>query len=184
MAAPPLLPAARLKRVVDLARLNGRGVLWLCLASAAVVPFTREWLEAGLALIAAAAGLIELHGRRRLLAGDVRGLRWLVGAQLWLLGLVLAYAAWRWVHVTGEQAWQALPGFMQRHVNREFELAGLDPAAHRGALMLLTNRLTSLALSLVALAYQGSLAVWYLRQRPALHAALSSPPPAPPRTPK
>ena len=165
MTAPPLLPDARLQRALEVARVNGRGVLWLCVASAVCAPFLGDWTEAGFALVAAASGLMELHGRRRLLAADPRGRRWLVGAQAWLLVLIVGYAAWRWLYATPEQVWQLLPGFLQRHIDRELLAAGLDPALDRPLLLNLTNKLTSACLVFVGLVYQGGLAVYYLRLR-------------------
>ena len=46
-------------------------------------------------LITAGAGAIELHGAGLLQAGESRGLRWLIGSQLFLLVAIMGYCALR-----------------------------------------------------------------------------------------
>jgi hypothetical protein len=54
-----------------------------------------DWLGALVGGLAAGAGLIELHGRQRLKAGDGRGVTWLVRSQLVLLTIILLYVAYQ-----------------------------------------------------------------------------------------
>lgn len=165
MALPPLLPDARRRRALEVARLNGRGVIAFCLVGAALALVRREWLEAGLGLVATSAGLLELSGRRRALAGAPDAWRRLVGAQVWLLALILGYAAWRWVATTPEELWRTLPGFLRQHLDTQLYLAGFDPALDRPFLLALLNQAVCGSLALVALAYQGGLALYYARRR-------------------
>lgn len=165
MALPPLLPDARRRRALEVARLNGRGVIVWCLLGAALALVRHEWFEAGLGLIAMSAGLLELSGRRRLLAGEPNAWRRLVGAQLWLLALILGYAAWRWVATTPEELWRTLPGFLRQHLDTQLYLAGFDPALDRPFLLALLNQAVCGGLVLVALVYQGGLALYYARRR-------------------
>lgn len=184
MTSPPTTPQeTKLQRVLAISRLNGRGVAWLCAASVVFMVLQGALKEAGLAAVATTAGLLELHGRRRLLAGAAGGVAWLVLAQLWLLALIVGYAVWRWSHFNPDEMWGQLPSFFQGYINNRMLLAGLDPVYDRPLLLELTNRATCVSFVLVALIYQGGLAVYYTFQQSAVREALSAPPVAPPHSP-
>src|ERR1035438_1467270 len=92
---PPLLPSERLRRVLRVARFDGASVLGLAGAFALVSAAFRDVTGAVIGLLVAAAGAIELHGASLLRSCDLKGVRWLLGSQLYLLAVILAYCAFR-----------------------------------------------------------------------------------------
>jgi hypothetical protein len=181
MQPPPIIPtetAARtLRLVVAVSRANAWSVAGfggLC----AVVALVR--LDAGTVawtLPVIAAGLWELSGTRRLQAGDARGLRHMIRAQLLLLGVIWLYAWLRLKNFNAEAFWSALPGFVQDKVNADLLAAGLDPEFDRDPVLHLTNLLVCVILALVPIAYQGGLVAYYATRTTKIRAALVTPPP-------
>ncbi|HYC69671.1 MAG TPA: hypothetical protein VEB66_00590 [Opitutaceae bacterium] len=169
---PPPLAAGPLARVTALSRGNSLSVALfagLCVAYAAL---RLQWAAAGWALLALAAGLLEYQGQRAVRAGRARGLRAMVGAQLLLLGVIWAYAWLRVRNFDPEAYWQQFPAFAQELLAQRMRDEGLDPELDRALLMMVTNFLVCAGLALVALVYQGGLAVYYLMKARALRAAL------------
>lgn len=131
--------------------------------------------------LATAAGLVvltgtgELHGRRLLVEKNLRGFRWLIGAQLLLLGIISLYAWYRWHHFDAVALWAQMPAFVQTLVTDRLVEAGLDPTIDLWIVLDLANQLTCLVLGFVTLLYQGGLSLWYGKQRSLLrHTLLAS----------
>jgi hypothetical protein len=93
MSKPPPLPANVLARVLRIAGIDGFTLVFIAGGFALLSVTMGDWLGALVGGLAAGAGLIELHGRRRLRVGDICGVNWLVRSQIVLLTIILIYAA-------------------------------------------------------------------------------------------
>lgn len=177
-AAPPVLPAHVLHRVLALSRIDGWGIVIVAGLSGTVTLVQGHGLVTIAALLVVMAGAGELLGRRRLLRRDPRGLDWMIGAQLFLLIVIWGYAWYRWRYFDPAALWAELPGFARAKLDRDLLAAGLDPELDRALLLDLMNTLTCFVLALVSLVYQGGLAVYFATRRaPVRQALLASPPP-------
>lgn len=178
MATPPLPPERACARVLTVAHFDGWSIVLVAALGGLWTLWQHRWLETGTALLVLLAGIGELHGRRLLADGAARGLAWLIRAQLFLLGIIWAYAGWRWRYFDATAFWATLPGLAQAEVDRQLLAAGLEPALDRPLLLEMMNALTCAVLAGVTLFYQGGLALYYARQRKRVRQALlASPPP-------
>jgi hypothetical protein len=165
MPQPPLLPEEILARVLRLARFDGLSVLVLAALFACVMAVLREVPFAIVGLLAAGAGAVELHGVALLRRGEIRGLRWLVASQPFLLAVILGYCALRFFFFTIPPlpaGWKELMEPGARDSGMSFE-----------QLFRLVNRVLVIVLAVVALCYQGGLAIYYWRRRKPIAEALA-----------
>ena len=160
---PPLLPATALARAGKLARFDGLTVLAVAGCFAAVSLAMRDWAGTAICLGAAGAGAAEWQGGRLLKTRRPGCLRWLVGSQLCLLGLVWIYAAWRYTHYDPQLISALVEPFVRERLEEAFlTMDDLAPALE------FAHRLTYLLLATLSLAYQGGLAWYYARQQSVL----------------
>ncbi len=165
MRQPPLLPEETLQRVQRIARFDGMGGLILgamfavAAAAAGEIPFT------AIGLLAAGAGAVELHGLALLERGEARGINWLVASQPFLLAVILSYCALRlWLIDL-----PPIPESFQGAFKASAEQWGMSVEDYQRAL----NRITLLAVAVVAAGFQGSMMLYYLRRRQPIIQALS-----------
>ena len=95
MSKPPPLPAEMLARVLRIAGIDGYTLIFIAGGFGFISGSSRDVLGALTGLLATGAGFIELHGRKRLRAGDCAGISWLVQSQLALLAVILFYIAYQ-----------------------------------------------------------------------------------------
>lgn len=150
-------------RVLRLARLDGLGLLVLGAVFAVMAAAAQEGPFAAIGLLAAGAGAIELHGVSLLREGEPRGMDWLIASQPFLLLVIWCYGCLRLVSFELPPVPEGMG-----------ELAAVG-AAQWGlsveAYFERVNTLTVAVLSLVALAYQGGMTIYYVkRRRPVLQA--------------
>ncbi|MFZ5497332.1 MAG: hypothetical protein ACOZE5_18580 [Verrucomicrobiota bacterium] len=178
MQAPPPLPVHRLRRVLSVARGDGWSLVIVAALGGLYTAVRGGWVETAGALLVVLAGAGELHGRRRLLGQDLRGVSWLVGSQLFLLAVIWAYAWWRWRFFDPAALWAEFPAFARTELDRQMLAAGLAPEFDRPLVLQMMNTLTCLLLAFLTLLYQGGLAAYYaLNRRTIAEALLASPPP-------
>ena len=164
-------PERRLQRVQHIALFDAVSLIVVAAPAAAIALCTREWFVATICIGVALCGALELAGRRRLQRRAANGLGWLCAAQLCCLGFILFYA-WHLAHQKLDQHILALlPSFTREQLAELFP----DPASLED-FFLGIQRLTAAILALVSLLCQGGLAFYYLRTRPAAHAAFAVPP--------
>jgi hypothetical protein len=128
--------------------------------------------------LAVVSGVMEVRGHRQLRRGDAGGMKWLIRAQLLLLGVILAYSAARIVSFDRELALANLTPDMRDALNQ----LGMQPEE----LIPLIQRVLWAFYSAVMLTtclYQGGLAVYYRRRTPLVVEALAVPPPIAPQPP-
>lgn len=175
MQPPPLLPDRTLKRVLAIARGDGWSIVIVAALGGLYSLVTGGWLAAGTAMLIVLAGAGELHGRRLLLNRESRGLHWLIGAQLFLLAVIWAYAGCRWWFFDPAAMWAELPALVQTEIDRQLLAAGLLPELDRPLLLQMMNLLTCALLAFLALLYQGGMALYYTLKRQAVAEAAGTP---------
>ena len=125
----------------------------------------------GLLLIG--AGAMELHGRRLLRRRNAEGMRWLVRAQVFLLGVILVYCVSRLGSFDAETAMGNLTPDMQAALTEAgLTTADLMPLVH-GAFLA-----TYSVVAVVSLFFQGGLALYYRNRTARVTAFLAGAPPA------
>jgi hypothetical protein len=167
---PPKLVSEILRSVLRIARFDGLSVLVLAGFFALVSAASGDVSGAAFGLLIAAAGAIELHGMGLLRSIDRRGMTWLVSSQLYLMTVVLGYVAYRLSNPDSDPIVKLVKAAVATD-GADLQQAGLDPtkvmADFPGQL-----RLLYLVVAAVTVVYQGGMAVYYLRRRNAVEAAL------------
>jgi hypothetical protein len=170
MPKPPPLPAAVLKRVMRISVIDGRVLVFLAGGFGLLSLLLADWTGALVGGLAAGAGVIELHGRRRLLAGEIIGVNWLVRSQIVLLTVIVAYVAYRYY------TYDPLPSLHQ--IEQAFASAqraqGMDPTPLAEMIGMTNEEMLTLARKSAHSAYltvgvatllcQGGLAYYYHRK--------------------
>ncbi|PTY07556.1 hypothetical protein DB347_04785 [Opitutaceae bacterium EW11] len=166
---PPPTPHETLRRVIGLARIDGRIVLWLsgCFALLSAGAHDATGAIAGCA--AAGAGAMEVHGATLLVHGSQRGVDWLVRAQLVLLATILIYVAFR---IT-----QFDPQMIESRITPEIEQRIRDVPLTREQFVEMCRILSYVVYSVVgfvSLIYQGGMARYYAKRRQTIELALEA----------
>lgn len=170
--APPVLPEKSLQRVLAIARVDGWSIVIVAALGGLLSLVQGGWLATAAAALVVLAGTGELHGRCLLLRQELKGLSWLVGAQVFLLVVIWVYAWCRWRYFDPAAMWAELPALAQTEVNRQMLVAGLEPELDRPLLLQMMNVMVCAILAFVTLLYQGGLALYYTRQRDRIRQAL------------
>jgi hypothetical protein len=122
-------------------------------------------------LLVISAGVMELHGRRRLRRRDAGGMRWLARAQLFLLAVILVYCVSRLGSFDAETAMGNLTPDMEAALNEAgLTRADIQPLVHA------TFVTTYAVVAVVSLIFQGGLALYYRRRTDRVTAFLAQPP--------
>ncbi len=169
MRAPPLLPEETFARVVRMANFDGSSVLLLGGFFALLTALNGEKPFAIVGLLAAGAGAVELHGVSLLRAGDRRGMPWIIASQPLLLVVILGYCGLRFTHFELPDMPDSLRAMTA--ISAENLALSVDDYLRR------INQLTLVVLALVAVVYQGGMALYYLRRREPVERALADDPP-------
>ncbi len=160
-----------LKRVIGISRLNGWCVTLVAGLGTPIALLLGDWLSAGLGLLVAGFGALEVHGNRLLKKHDPEGMKWLVRSQMLLLALILAYCASRLGSFDGESAMANLTPDMEAVLNEAgLSRADILPLVHRMFIVIYV------AVALASLVYQGGLALYYRSKTRLVTKALTTPP--------
>ena len=178
MQKPPPLPAETLAKVVRISALDGFSLTFIASGFGLVSVFYADWLGAAVGGLAAGAGWLELHGRRRLRAGDAGGVRWLVRSQLVLLVIILLYVAYQ-LHSFNPEP---LLAKVEEALSSAQRSLGLEVTPLADSLGLTkrqflefaqhTVRVAYLAVGVLSILFQGGLAFYYHRQEQGVARAL------------
>ncbi len=161
---PPLLPSEILRRVLRVARFDGISVLGIAGAFALLSGASRDIPGAAIGLLVAAAGAIELHGAGLLKAGDARGTGWLIGSQFYLMSVLLGYAALR----LARPEIAPIRAIVTSELAEQIQLAGMTV----DQFLLEFVRMVYIGVAVATVLYQGGMALYYLKRRAAIAAAL------------
>jgi len=165
---PPLLPAAALARLLRLAKLDGAVVLGLAGAFTLASAAAGNRLEMLIGLLIAGAGAFELHGAGLLQGGEMRGLKWLVSSQLYLLVTVLLYVGLRLVSFDPSLINLIMTDTLrQRYLDAGLTSEQIDQVVQW------SYYLTYTIVGVLTVVYQGGMAIYYYRRRSAVAAALT-----------
>jgi len=165
---PPPLPADTLRRVIKVGRTNGMIVVFpFALLCALISLALGDLVSAFFGVLVAAAGWSEWHGAKLLQRREARGINWLVRSQLYLLTLILLYALERMASFDSDSVRSEITPDMQLI----FQQAGLSiqdilPLVRRFFFAMYGS------VALVALLYQGGLALFYWRRTEIVRTAL------------
>ena len=165
---PPLLPAETLARVLRLARLDGTVILILSGTFTLATAAGGNRLETMIGLLVAGAGAFELHGAGLLKAGEIRGIRWLVASQFYLLAAVMRYVAWRLLSYDPA----IINLILTDTVRQSYVDAGLTPG-QIDRIVEWSYYVSYGLIGLMTFFYQGGMAIYYLRRRSAVAQALA-----------
>jgi hypothetical protein len=155
--------------VLRIAHFDGLSVLVVAGTFALAAAYGRDGAGAGIGLAVAFTGALELHGATLIRNRDARGMTWLIASQLFLLSIIMGYAAWRLDHVD--------VGFLRpilaeyKDLQQKIREAGLTQDEYLRFLYTCTYA----ALGAATLLYQGGMALYYSRRRAAVSAALNEP---------
>lgn len=182
MSQPPPLPAEVLKRVQRIAGIDGTVLVFLAGGFGLISAFNMDCLGAIIGGLAAGAGWMELHGRRKLKAGQIVGARWLVRSQIVLLTVILCYVVYQYFYYNPKAVFDAVAkaetmiNDAQRAQGMETttfaESFGLSQAGFR-ELIKKTIRASYVAVGLASILCQGGLAYYYHLKSAAIGRSLS-----------
>ncbi len=161
---PPPLPSEVLRRVLIVSRFDGISVLAVAGGCALISAAAHDLTGAVVGLIVAGAGAIELHGAALLRHGAERGMKWLVGSQLFLMAAILGYVAFR----LASPDTAALQKLVTPEIADQIQQAGMTVE------QFITGKLhlVYFAVAAATVLYQGGMSVYYLRRRAAVAQAL------------
>jgi hypothetical protein len=178
MQKPPPLPAEVLARVLRISGIDGFTLVFIAGGFGLVSVAFTDWVGALVGGIAAGAGLIELRGRQKLRAGDVRGVHWLVRSQLVLLTIILLYVTYQLRNFDPQSL---LAKFEESLASTQRSL-GLETTSLASTYGLTETEFLALARTLTRVAYiavglasilcQGGLAFYYQRREQIVAKAL------------
>lgn len=178
MTQPPPLPADILKRVLRIGLLDGLSLLLLAGGFGLLSASAGDRLGAAVGFMVSAAGVFELRGRSLLVRGNIRGLEWLISAQLAVLAVIAGYAVYQYFEYDPrtllelfEKAFGSVADSLGLPERRPAEALQLTPEEYLG----LMRDLMRLNFALVAVAsalFQGGLALYYHRRRKSIGLAL------------
>lgn len=170
MKAPPLLPEETYFRVLRVAGMDGLSVMavagLLALAAAAM----HDLPNAGVGLLVAAAGAIELHGVSLLRAGEERGMKWVLASQPYLLAVLLGYCAVRLASYD--------PAPLQVAMTPELRASLAEAGYSEDMFLRLAYRLVYVVLAVGTTVLQGGMTIYYWRRRAAVIVAVEGEPEA------
>jgi hypothetical protein len=153
-----------LRRTLRIARLDGMSVLGIAGLFALISAASRDIPGAVIGLLIAAAGAVELHGASLLRSLDVKGMKWLIWSQLYLLTVLLAYCAFRLVR-PDIASWRP---FVSEDLAEQIRLSDMSV----DEVILELQRIMYFAVAAATLLYQGGMTVYYLRRRAVVIAAI------------
>lgn len=166
---PPSSQDPVLRRVLKISRINGWSVTIVAGVCTLIALLLGDLVSTAVGLLVTVGGVMEVYGRRRLLRGNASAMRWLVRAQLIVLGTIWAYAAARLASFDEELARQmATPGIQTMLTELDVTLDEIMPLV-RTAFYALYGGLIA-----ATLLYQGGLAVYYHRRRGAVARAMQT----------
>jgi hypothetical protein len=158
LPTPPPLPSEILTRVIRVAGLDGRIVLWSSGVFALLSAAGHSALGAIIGLAAAGTGAIEVHGASMLAHTDARGINWTIRAQLLLLLTILFYC--------GACILNFDPALFRDQPQFKTFITQNSLSVDQGVQLLRDAWVIGYVLvAVVSVIYQGGMAIYYARNR-------------------
>lgn len=146
------------------ARFNGITELVIAGVFSLICAASKDIPGAAIGVLVAGAGALELHGVDLLSHGQKRGVSWLIGSQLYLLVIVLAYVGYRSQHLDLESVRMV----MSSEQRETIAAAGIDETKFLRIIANISNAL----FGAITFLYQGGMALYYHRRREPIEKAL------------
>lgn len=146
------------------ARFNGISELVVAGVFGLICAASKDVPGAAIGVLVAGAGALELHGVGLLSQGEKRGVSWLIGSQLYLLVIVLAYVGYRTQHLDLESVRMVLSSEQRETI----AAAGLD----ENKFLRIVANISNAIFGVITFLYQGGMALYYHRRRAPIEAAL------------
>jgi len=178
MEKPPPLPTEVLARVLRVAAIDGFTLVFIAGGFGVVSALCSDWLGAVVGGLAAAAGLVELRGRRRLRSGDANGMSELVRSQFFLLTIILFYVIYQLLRFDPQTLLASIDSALasvQRSSGMEVTSLATSLDLTQQQFLVLARRLvgvTYIVVGVVSLLCQGGLAFYYHRRKQTVAKAL------------
>jgi hypothetical protein len=166
-----LTPEQAVQKLLKISRVNGWSVAGLAGFSTVITLLIGDITGIVVGSMAVACGLMELRGNRMLQKRNSSGVRWLIAAQMFLLGVILIYAGMRIWNFRADEVIQYASSDM-RNTLKQLELSPED-------LTPLVQKIVWAFYGAVILAsclYQGGLAFYYKRRQTLVEEAFAAPP--------
>lgn len=173
-AKPPPLPFDIFERVLRVAHFDGRLLVVIAGTFAILAAMSRHAPPTIAGVIAAGWGATEIHGAGRLRHGDPRGLDWMIWSQIGLMLTVFVYAGWMMTHFDALETLNSLPPLARESLEEQFHLAGISLAEIPAYLRHMATVMYSLV-ALLTFVFQGLMARFYHRARPAVDMVIFGP---------
>jgi hypothetical protein len=167
-------PQEVLRRILRMSALNGWSVALFSGFCALISLLFGQLTGTGVGVMIMIGGIMELRGRKKLQRHDIDGMRLLVRAQLFVLGVVLVYAVSRVASFDAEFARSNVSPEMQQLLTE----SGVDLGEILPLIKLAFYGMYG-AVILATILYQGGMAWYYHRRTAAVRIALTAPPVVP-----
>jgi hypothetical protein len=157
-------------RVLRIAKLEGGSVVVVGGLSLVISALTMSPVGLIVSALIVTCGWAELRGARMVAAGDVRGMDWLVRAELGLMATVLLYVGFSWLTLNPATSAKELAGH-----EAELRQVGIDMRDLQ-AMTASIQRLVYAVVAVVTVIFQGGLARYYHSRRAAVAMELAMQP--------
>lgn len=174
IAKPPPLPIDVFQRVIRVASFDGRLLVAIAGTFALMAAMSRNLPPTMAGVLAAGWGLAEIHGADKLRNGDPRGIDWMIWSQLGLMMTVFIYAGWMMTHLDAIELLNSMPPLARENLESQFEAAGL-PIEDMPAIFRSMSTLVYSLVALLTFVFQGLMARFYHRSRPAVETVAFGP---------
>jgi len=164
---PPPLPRETLARVLRVATIDGRLLLFIAGTCAVFAAYVGDLPGAVVGCCAAGTGALELNGVNRLRASVAEGVEHLIRSQELLLGIVLLYAGYQLANFNPEVLLASVTPAMRS----KFRELGLNSDQYL-PLLKQSYQAFYVTFGIVSIFYQGGLALYYRRSRATIRRAL------------
>lgn len=173
-----LPPGKTLRKVLLIAAIDGWSVVTVASVGALISLRIGSWIGVGVGTLLTAAGMIELHGRRRLICGNTSGITALVTAQLVILTVIVIYAVGNLLGYDEAALMAQITPEIEEALSRAqmsmHELKAMLKPIYFGLYFIVIG---------VTILFQGGLALYYRSRKPRiaeeLRVSQSEPPPLP-----
>lgn len=166
----PPLPDSALGKVLAVSFINGWSITIIAGLSLLLTLFIGNVTGIVISLLVTLAGVVELHGRQRLKAGDALGGRCLLAAQLVLMAVLCVYCLWQLLHLNPQDVMKLIPAEIREVYEASGNLSHLERLAQMGLVAVYGGVI------LASLVHQGGLFYFYRRSLAKIGQACVPPP--------
>ena len=146
-----------IRKVASVSKWNGGGIAVFAGLCTLISLAFQDWFYVLLGIAITSSGVMELKGRKKLLGGQEDAGKWLKGSQLWLLGLIIAYACFRIFSFDTSDPLKDIPADIINPFKESLEMS----AQELGELVTILNYAVYVMIMAVSFFYQGGLWLYY-----------------------